>query len=66
MVYTLGGSGKLPPVMMNSMCDKSYARSVTSGFYGKIAVHYFIYPPDTCESTSNIFAMNEFMQKDNP
>ena len=58
LVYTLGDSGQLTTGMMKEMYEKSDARPGTSDFVGKIAVHDFIYPPDTSESTSTIIVMD--------
>ena len=66
MVYTLGGSGQLPPVMIKTIYNKYYKRPETSGFVGKIAVHNFIHPPYTIEATMNIVVMDKVLRQDNP
>ena len=66
MVYTLGDSGKLPPLMMKAVYENSDARPQEYDFFGKISVHDFIYPPDTSKATSDIVVMDEVLRQDNP
>ena len=51
---------------MKSIYEESDARPRISDFFGKIALHDFIYPPDTSKATSAIVVMDEVLRLDNP
>ena len=66
ILYIIGYSWYLPPVIMKARYYKSDARPGTSDVVSKIYVHVFVYPPDTIEATSTIIVMDEVLQQYNP